>query len=196
MVVSSETPRHSFTTSCQRCGSSAWTFFSRSLMTFSSWLPDGVLTQSLPFFELVAFVDQQRDVAAVVDHQLRTLAAGMAERLIGAPPVFFERFALPGEHRNAGGGDGGRGVILRGENVAARPAHGGAEIDQRLDQHGGLNGHVQRAGDAHARQRLVRRRTSGGSTSGRAFRARRWRSLCGPNRPASCRRLCIRWRFG
>ena len=31
----------------------------------------------------------------------------------------------------------------------------GAEIDQRLDQDGGLNGHVQRAGDAHAGQRLV-----------------------------------------
>ena len=60
-------------------------------MTFSSWLPDGVLTQSLPFFQLVALVDQQRDVAAVVHDQLRTLAAGMAERLVGAPPVLFER---------------------------------------------------------------------------------------------------------
>ena len=48
-------------------------------MTFSSWLSDGVLTQSLPFFELVAFVDQQRGVAAVVHDQLRALAAGMAD---------------------------------------------------------------------------------------------------------------------
>ena len=63
--------------------------------------------------------------------------------------------ALPGEDRNAGGGDGGGGVILRGEDVAACPAHAGAQIDQRLDQHRGLNGHVQRAGDADAGQRLV-----------------------------------------
>src|SRR5436305_14310441 len=48
VVVSSETPRQSFTTACQCCGFSTDTFFSRSLMTFSSWLSDGVLTQSLP----------------------------------------------------------------------------------------------------------------------------------------------------
>src|SRR6516165_200622 len=48
VVVSSLTPRHAATILCHRCGSSAWTCFSRSLMTFSSWLPDGLLTQSLP----------------------------------------------------------------------------------------------------------------------------------------------------
>ena len=58
--------------------------------------------------------------------------------------------ALPGEDRNAGRGDGGRRMVLRGEDVAACPAHVRAEVDQRLDQHGGLNGHVQRAGDADA----------------------------------------------
>src|ERR1039458_9018265 len=41
VVVSSETPRHSFTTLCQCRGSSACTFFSKSLMTCSSWLPEG-----------------------------------------------------------------------------------------------------------------------------------------------------------
>ena len=105
--------------------------------------------------EFVAFVNQQRHVAAVVDHQLGTLAVRMADRLVGALPVFFERLALPGEHRNSGGGDGGRGVILRRENVAARPADARAQVDQGLDQHRGLNGHVQRAGDADALQRLA-----------------------------------------
>ena len=33
----------------------------------------------------------------------------------------------------------------------------GAQVDQRLDQHRGLDGHVQRAGDAHALQRLAGR---------------------------------------
>ena len=81
----------------------------------------------------------------------------MSDRLERAPPIFFERFAFPGEHRDARFGDRRRGVVLRRENIAARPAHGGAEIDQRLDQHRRLNRHVQRTGDAHALQRLARR---------------------------------------
>ena len=72
------------------------------------------------------------------------------------------RLALPGEHRHALGllrravradDDGGGGVVLGGEDVARRPAHLGAERDQRLDQHRGLHGHVQRAGDARALER-------------------------------------------
>ena len=50
--------------------------------------------------------------------------------------------------------DGGGRVILRGENIAARPAHVRAEFHQRLDEHRGLDRHVQRAGDAHALERL------------------------------------------
>ena len=39
------------------------------------------------------------------------------------------------------------------------PAHVGAERGERLDQHGGLDGHVQRAGDAGARRAAGCRRT-------------------------------------
>ena len=90
---------------------------------------------------------------------------GPRHHLLGAPPVLLERLALPGEHRDAlrvlrravrADGDGRGGVVLRGEDVAARPAHLGAELDQRLDEHGGLDGHVQRAGDAGAGERLRR----------------------------------------
>ena len=56
-------------------------------------------------------------------------------------------------------GDRGRGVVLGGEDVARRPAHLGAERDERLDQHRGLDRHVQRAGDARARERLRVART-------------------------------------
>ena len=111
------------------------------------------------------------------------LPSGIRERLVGAAPIFFERFALPREHRHAGFRDGGRGVILGGENIAARPAHDRAELDQRFDQHRGLDRHVQRTGDAHALQRLCSARTSRGSPSGPAFPFPRWRFLCGPNRP-------------
>ncbi len=55
---------------------------------------------------------------------------------------------------DAGGGDGGGGVVLRRVDVAGGPAHIGAERLQRLDQHRRLDGHVQRAGDARALERL------------------------------------------
>ena len=103
--------------------------------------------------------------------------------------------ALSPFHANTGtpaGGDRRRGVILRREDVAARPAHFGAQVDQRLDQHRGLNGHVQRAGDAHALQRLFRAHTCCGSPSSRASRARQSKFPCGPIRPGASRPLCIR----
>jgi hypothetical protein len=51
-------------------------------------------------------------------------------------------------------GDGGRGLVLRREDVAARPGDLGAERDERLDEHGRLDRHVQAAGDARALQGL------------------------------------------
>ncbi len=44
-------------------------------------------------------------------------------------------------------------MILRREDVAGDPAHVGAEIGQRLDQHRGLHGHVQAAHDLGAGER-------------------------------------------
>ena len=49
-----------------------------------------------------------------------------------------------------------RRVILRREDVARHPAHVGAELGQRLDEHRGLNRHVQAAHDARAGERLLR----------------------------------------
>src|SRR5579872_5882934 len=53
--------------------------------------------------------------------------------------------------------DGRGGVVLGGEDVAGRPADLRAERGQRLDQHGGLDRHVQAAGDPGAAQRLAGR---------------------------------------
>ena len=64
------------------------------------------------FLELITFVDEQRRIAAIIDHQLRTFAVGMRDRLVSRPPILFERFAFPREHRDAGLGNCGRGVIL------------------------------------------------------------------------------------
>src|ERR1039457_5185759 len=48
VVVSSETPRQSLATFCQCRGSSAYTFFSKSLITCSSWFPAGPFTHGSP----------------------------------------------------------------------------------------------------------------------------------------------------
>ena len=64
------------------------------------------------------------------------------------------------------------GVVLRGEDVAAAPGDFGAQLDERLDQHGRLDRHVQAAGDAGARRAAWTCRTSRAGPSGRAFRSR------------------------
>ena len=112
--------------------------------------------------ELAPLVHEHGRVAAVVEDHVRT-AVGPGQHRLGAVPVLVQRLALPGEHGHAARGvgravrsdDHGRcRVVLRREDVAAGPAHLGAERDERLDQHGRLDRHVQRAGDARARERL------------------------------------------
>ena len=116
--------------------------------------------------EAGAEVHEQRGVAAVVQEHVRAddvaVLVAELEEALGAPPVLGQRLALPGEDRDAGGllrravpdDDRGSGVVLGGEDVAADPADVGAQRLQRLDEDGGLDGHVQRAGDAGAGERL------------------------------------------
>ena len=103
-----------------------------------------------------AEVDEHRGVAAVIEDHVRRAAAVPVEQLGGVVPVVLQRLALDREHRHARGGDRRGGVVLRRVDVAGHPAHVGAERDQRLDQHRGLDRHVQRAGDARALERLLR----------------------------------------
>jgi hypothetical protein len=48
-------------------------------------------------------------------------------------------------------------VILRGKDVATRPAHARTKINKRLNQDRRLDRHMQRASDTRARERLLRR---------------------------------------
>ena len=117
--------------------------------------------------ELVGLVHEQRRIAAVVDDQRRAAAVRPDERFDRAPPVLRQRLALPGKHRNAArvlrraaglrpaDDDGGGRMVLRREDVARHPAHVGAELRERLDEHRGLNRHVQAAHDARAGERLA-----------------------------------------
>ena len=101
-----------------------------------------------------AEMDEQRGVAAVIEDHVGDAAAVPLEQLGGVVPVLVERLALDREDRNAGSGDRGGGMVLRRIDVARHPAHVGAERRERLDQHRGLDRHVQRAGDARALERL------------------------------------------
>ena len=103
-----------------------------------------------------AEVDQERGVTAVVqDHVGRAAVAPLEDAML-IVPIILQRLALDGEHRRAAGGDRGGGVVLGRIDVARGPAHVGAERLERVDQHRGLDGHVQRAADARPAQRLLR----------------------------------------
>ena len=69
-------------------------------------------------------------------------------------PVIGKALALHGKYRNVLRGYRGGGVILRRKNITRGPADFRAQRRQRFDQHGGLNRHMQRAGDARALERL------------------------------------------
>ena len=137
-------------------------------MAYSSESSVGGGGNSAGGFEFDALVHQHGGVAAVVqDHvgaQLRVgVRAGPGEDLLGSPPVFLQRLALPGEDRDAlrvlrravADDDGGGGLVLGGEDVAGGPADLGAERGEGLDQHGGLDRHVQGTGDPGALERLA-----------------------------------------
>ena len=83
------------------------------------------------------------DVDIIIDDAVRVV------------PVVLQRLALVGKHRCAGGHQGGGRMVLRAEDVARGPAHLGAQRLQGLDQHRGLDSHVQAAGDTRALERLA-----------------------------------------
>jgi hypothetical protein len=110
-------------------------------------------------FRARAQMQQQCRIAAIVEDHVRVL--GLALRIVGPLedpmgefPVIIQRLALEREHRGAGGGNCSGCVILGRVDIAGRPAHVGAERFQRLDQHCGLDRHVDRTGNPRAFQRL------------------------------------------
>ena len=101
-----------------------------------------------------AKVNEERRVAAVVEDHVGRAAVGPFEDAVGIVPIVLEALALDREYRRARGRDRRRRVVLGRIDVARGPAHVGAERLQGLDQDGGLDRHVQRAGDARALQGL------------------------------------------
>ncbi len=105
--------------------------------------------QAADFLEQIgkAVMDHRGQVTAVVQDHVERLAVDEVKRLLDAPVELLFVHAFPGEDGNARRRDRGRGVILRRENIAARPADFGPQVGQRLDQHGRLDRHVEAAGN-------------------------------------------------
>ena len=100
-------------------------------------------------------MDQERRIPAVVQDEIRSFAVRPLKNAVGVLPVFFERLALLGEDGGALGGQRRSGMVLRREDIAAGPAHLGAQCLQGFDQHRGLDGHVQAAGDTRPLERFA-----------------------------------------
>ena len=87
-------------------------------------------------------------VAAVVQNHVQgLLALAKVQGLLNAPVKLFFGHALPCIYLNTSCGNGGSGVVLRGENIAGRPGNLGTQFDQRFNQNGRLDGHVQATGN-------------------------------------------------
>ncbi len=99
-------------------------------------------------------VDQERGIAPVVqDHVGGPFRE--VEDAVGVGPVFLQALSLVGIDGGSACGDGRGGMILGAIDVAGSPADLRPERLQRLDEHGGLDGHVEAAGNAGALQGLV-----------------------------------------
>jgi hypothetical protein len=68
-------------------------------------------------------MDEEGDITAIVDNQLRAEVAGEQDSLPGAVPVLREVLTLPGEDWSASSSNGSRSVVLCGEDVAGSPAN-------------------------------------------------------------------------
>jgi len=97
---------------------------------------------------LDAFVDEKGSVTTVVDDEVGSTTGAPVEGALGAPPVLLEGLTLPGEDGGTVAGNSGGGVVLGGEDVAGAPADLGAKGGEGLNENGGLDGHVEGAGDA------------------------------------------------
>jgi hypothetical protein len=113
------------------------------------------------------------EVAAVVEDHVERLPSLKANRVCSMHQSNSSRSCLSRRTRDTGSGNGRSGVVLGGENIAGRPGYFGAQFHQGFDQHGGLDGHVQAAGDAGAFQGFGWRQILRGAPSDRAFLLRR-----------------------
>ena len=112
--------------------------------------------QRLARFDARAPQREHRRVAAVVEDHVAGRVLAPIEDARDIVPIFLERFALDREHRDAATRRSRRRHGPGSRRCCTRPSGLRRRGGQRFDQHRGLDGHVQRAGDPRALQRLRR----------------------------------------
>lgn len=94
----------------------------------------------------VLLVDQRGEVTTVIENHVKSLAPGESlEGLVDTPKILLLGLTLPSKDGDTGGGDGGSGMVLGGEDVAGRPGDLSTESGKGLDENSGLDGHVETA---------------------------------------------------
>ena len=101
-------------------------------------------------------MNDRRQVTTIIqNHVQRLTVRERGQSLFYAPVVLLLGLALPGKDGHTGGGNGGGGVVLGAEDVAAGPGDLGTQSNERLDEDGGLDGHVQAASNAGTLEGLL-----------------------------------------
>ena len=95
----------------------------------------------------IFLVNDGSQIAAVVENHVERLAIGPENCLLDTPVVFLECFTFPRENGDPLSSESRRSVILRREDVAARPANRCSQFNQRFYQHRRLNCHMKAARD-------------------------------------------------
>ena len=104
----------------------------------------------------ILLVQHTGEVTAVVENHIGFPRLTVFENgLLDTPFVFFFGFTLPCKDRYPRRRDRCSCVVLGGENVTRRPANFGAECNQCVDEHTGLNGHMDTAQDFCTGERLL-----------------------------------------
>ena len=94
----------------------------------------------------VLLVEHGGQIAAIVQHHVGIPGlAVLKDGLLDTPLIFLFCFAFPGKNRDASCSDGRCSVVLGREDVAGRPPHFCAQLYEGLNQHAGLDRHVDAA---------------------------------------------------
>ena len=112
---------------------------------FILWLAKGFAP-----FKLCAPQSEHGGITTIVEDDIRCRVVTPIKDATDIIPVIGKAFALYGKHRNVARCYGGRGMVLRREDVTRCPADVSSKRRQSFDENSRLNCHVKRTNDPRA----------------------------------------------